>query len=259
MTKTIVLVHGAFVNADSWDGFSARYQAAGYTVVVPGWPGEVDRAADQRASPGDPGKLGITEIVDHYADVIRSLPEPPILIGHSYGGLFVQLLMQRGLGAAGVAIHPAPPRGVFPSMRAIGSSLPATFGAGGGKHTTVLSPEAFAKNFANGAPQALARSEWERTAVPTPTRIFRQTALFSAAGRIDWDDDERAPLLIVSGSDDRTVTPHMNFRNYRKYDDARATTEYLEFEGRSHATCFEPGWERVADEVLRWAERVTGL
>jgi pimeloyl-ACP methyl ester carboxylesterase len=258
LTKTIVLLHGAYVGTGSWDQFAHHYEAEGYTVVVPPWPGE-KAAVEARKNP-DPGlrDVGVGEIVASYAGVIRSLPEPPILMGHSYGGLFVQILLDQGLGAAGVAIDPAPPRGVWPSMRMVSSATPSLMGAGAKHGLTLLEYEPYAKNFANGASAALARAEWERTAIPTPCRIFRQSTFLSKYTGVDWDGD-RAPLLILSGGDDRTVTARVNHKNYFKYRKSDATTEYLEFEGRSHATIFEPGWEKVADYALDWAERVLSL
>ena len=78
-SKTIVLVHGAWLNARSWDGVKARYEARGYTVIVPDWPLDDRDPADLRAVP-HPGlhKIGQREIVAHYEAIIRALPEQPV-------------------------------------------------------------------------------------------------------------------------------------------------------------------------------------
>ena len=113
MTKTILLIHGAWLNANSWEYWRARYEAKGYTVIAPSWPGDERDPAALRASPLPAlAKLSQKQIVAHYEDIIRALPEKPILIGHSLGGVFVQHLLDRGLGVAGVAIDPAPTPGV---------------------------------------------------------------------------------------------------------------------------------------------------
>src|SRR5260370_5110616 len=110
MSKTIMLIHGAWLNAHSWEGFEDRYEARGCTVIAPAWPLDDRSPAELRASPNPAlAKVGINELIDHYDRLIRALPEPPILIGHSFGGTVTQHLLDRGLGAAGVVIDPAPP------------------------------------------------------------------------------------------------------------------------------------------------------
>ena len=105
MSKTIMLIHGAWLNAHSWEGFKARYEARGYTVIAPSWPLDDRSPAELRASPNPAlAKVGINEVINHYDRLIRALPEPPILIGHSFGGTVTQHLLDRGLGVAGVAI-----------------------------------------------------------------------------------------------------------------------------------------------------------
>ena len=113
MAKRIVFIHGAWVTPSCWEPMSGYFSARGYECVAPAWPGK-DRPIEAiRADPSPLAGLGIAQIVDGYASLIRGLDEPPILIGHSFGGLFVQILLDRGLGAAGVAIDPAPPSGVL--------------------------------------------------------------------------------------------------------------------------------------------------
>ena len=102
-----MLIHGAWLNAHSWEGFKTRYEARGYTVIAPSWPLDDRSPAELRASPNPAlAKVGINELINHYDRLIRALPEPPILIGHSFGGTVTQHLLDRGLGAAGVVIDP---------------------------------------------------------------------------------------------------------------------------------------------------------
>ena len=112
-TAPIVLIHGLWLPPHSWRGWIDRYTAAGYTVHAPAWPGvsDVDEELDHAKSP--PGDIGIEAVADQFATFVRALPEPPILIGHSMGGLITQLLLDRGLGRAGIAIQPSKPRGVL--------------------------------------------------------------------------------------------------------------------------------------------------
>ena len=129
--RTVVFIHGAFMLAESWGPWMRRFEARGYKCVAPAWP-FLDHSVDDLQRAPDPrfGRLGIGEIVDNYASIIRELGEPPILVGHSFGGLFVQMLLDRGIGAAGVAIDPAPPKGVLPGANAVRASLPVIRGWG---------------------------------------------------------------------------------------------------------------------------------
>ena len=52
------------------------------------------------------------DTVEHLAGIVPALESPPILIGHSFGGALVQILLDRGLGAAGIAIDSVPTEGV---------------------------------------------------------------------------------------------------------------------------------------------------
>ena len=110
--KTIVLVHGLWMTPKSWDTWAERFRAAGHTVVVPGWPGIDDRTvADIRSNPEALKGIGIAQIVDNYERIIRELPgfaegDKPIIMGHSFGGLFTQMLADRNLGSAYVGVTP---------------------------------------------------------------------------------------------------------------------------------------------------------
>jgi hypothetical protein len=132
MSQTVLFIHGGWVTPSCWDPFGSFFEASGYRCLAPAWPSK-DRSVEAiRADPSPLAGLGIGEIVDHYDRIVRELDEPPILIGHSFGGLFVQLLLDRGLGAAGVAIDSAPPKGVFvfdpTSLLSVGRILLIPFG-----------------------------------------------------------------------------------------------------------------------------------
>ena len=86
--------------------------APGYEVLAPAYPGLEVEVEALREDPSPIANLRVPETVAHLESVIRELDQPPFLMGHSYGGLLTQLLLDRGLGAAGVAIDSAPPEGV---------------------------------------------------------------------------------------------------------------------------------------------------
>src|SRR5882757_9985388 len=123
--KTIVFIHGLWIHASSWQPWMDFFQQHGYETMNPAWPGDSATVAECRANPGPIANRGVTEIADSYAKVIASLPELPIVIGHSFGGLIAQVLLGRGIAAAGIAIDPAPIKGVWQlPLSALKASFP---------------------------------------------------------------------------------------------------------------------------------------
>src|SRR5258706_8603724 len=171
MFKTIMLIHGAWLNAHSWEGFKARYEARGYTVIAPSWPLDDRSPAELRASPNPAlAKVGINELINHYDRLIRALGEPPILIGHSFGGTVTQHLLDRGLGAAGVAIDPAPTSGVLVGWQTIKSTFPVFFSWGSWRRVMTMSRKFFGTRFAQTVPPAHADAMHDRYIVPNAGR-----------------------------------------------------------------------------------------
>src|SRR3954465_5214376 len=128
MTTPIVLIHGLWLTPRSWEGWKARVEERGHEVLVPAWPRMESEVEALRRDPSVMNGLGLAEVVDHYARIVRGLNNPPVIMGHSTGGLVTELLLDRGLGAAGVALSPVqvkgvlrlPPaqlRSVFPALR----------------------------------------------------------------------------------------------------------------------------------------------
>ena len=109
----IVLVHGLWLTPLSWEGWKQRFESKGHTVLAPAWPGLEGTVEEVRRSTSRYERLGIKEITDHYDGIIRGLGAPPVIMGHSFGGLITQLLLDRGLGASAVAISPAQIKGVY--------------------------------------------------------------------------------------------------------------------------------------------------
>jgi pimeloyl-ACP methyl ester carboxylesterase len=254
MPNTIVLVHGAWLNSASWAGFKARYQARGYRVIAPDWPYDDRPPAELRSSPRpELAHLGQREILAHYERIIRALDEPPIIIGHSAGGTFTQHLLDRGLGAAGVAIDPAPTPGVPLYPHAIVSALPAFIDLFSWRKAKVMSRKFFAKRFAQTAPKGEVEALYDRYIVPTPGKVYWDGVINKI--NIQWDNPQRAPLLLIGGGKDLIADAAMTVAIYRKQSRAPSRTELRIFPERSHWTCMDAGWEEVADFALDWAER----
>jgi pimeloyl-ACP methyl ester carboxylesterase len=254
MTKTVVFVHGAWVSSGCWDRFKGRYEGRGYACVTPSWPYDDRPVEELRRSPApELARVGVTEIVEHYANIVSQLDEPPILIGHSFGGLFVQMLLDRGLGAVGVALDPAPPRGVLAGPKAIRASFGVLKTWRGWTKVLTTTYDRFRWGFASELTEADARAAYERYVIPTPGRVFFQAA-FGRETRVHFGNATRKPLLITAGSLDRTVPASMSRSNFKKYRTSVAVTAFKEFEGRTHWLIAEPGWEEIADFAITWAE-----
>ncbi len=178
MTQTIVFIHGAWVTPSCWAPFISYFEGRGYTCIAPAWPGK-DRPIEAiREDPSPLLGLGIADIVTHYERIIRALREPPILIGHSFGGLFVQILLDRGLGACGVAIDPAPPRGVLAYEPSAFRSLASVLLTWRGWRKVVRWTYGnFRYAFVHTLPDVEARAAYDEHVTPESGRLFFQGAL----------------------------------------------------------------------------------
>lgn len=263
---TIVLIHGLWMTPHSWAPWVERFSGRGHEVLAPAWPGLEGRTpAEIRRDPSALAGLGVREIVDHYDGAIRALGRKPIVIGHSFGGLITQLLVDRDRAAAAVPIAPAPPRGVFKlPWSSIRTAWPALRNPANRKRSFTLSPEQFRYRFGNTMSEQESNTVYEREYIPGTGRVLFQAAYAnltpesSAATRLDQGKADRAPMLFIAGEKDHVSPPSAVRANVRKYRDSPAITEYREYPGRSHFLCGETGWEEIADLALGWATEKAG-
>jgi pimeloyl-ACP methyl ester carboxylesterase len=253
---TVVLVHGAFVTYRSWDRWVARFERRGHACLAIRYPGRDRPVAELKDDLDSPllGALTLPQVIEHIEGTIRALPEPPIIIGHSFGGLLTQLMLQRGLGAAGVAIDSVPPQGVFSLEWSFLRSLwPVLTPFVRVSSPYYMSFEHFQYSFANALPLEDQRAGYEADIVPESRRFAR--AGLSRHARVEFAR-ERAPLLLIGGEEDHIIPASLNRTNFRRYRKTPSTTEFKEFAGRSHYSVIAgPGWEQVADYALDWALR----
>jgi len=257
-TKTILLIHGMFMTPRSWEPFRGYYEARGYRVLTPPWPRMKGEVEDIRRDPSALNGLGTIEIVDYYENIVREQDQPPIIMGHSVGGLFVQMLLDRGLGAVGVGIDAAAPKGVLRLPWAqIRSLSPILLNPANNRRTVMLTFAQFRFAFANTLDDVEAMKVYQRNAIPVPGRLVFQAGLANlnprAATRVNYRNDERAPLLLIAGSEDHTVPASVDRSTFRKYRHSTAITDFKEFPGRSHLIVAQEGWQEVAEYALTWA------
>ncbi len=253
MSTSVILIHGEFLSPDCWQGWQQRFEKAGYPCLAPAWPCHDRPVSELRREP-DPRlrSLCVGDLVDHYASLIAGLPAPPILIGHSIGGLVVQMLLDRGLGLAGVGLAPLPPRGALPSLSMKGALLASLLVLAGWRRSPALSLRGFARRMAHTLSAAEQAAAYQRFLVPAAARLVFEATL-GIGTAIDFANPARAPLLLVGGEEDRILEPSALRALYRAHLRSPAETALRLLPRRSHWLLTEPGWETLADFCLAWA------
>ncbi|MET0830421.1 MAG: alpha/beta hydrolase [Microbacterium sp.] len=256
---TIVLVHGLWMTPRSWEGWKAHFEAKGFTVLTPAYPGFEIEVEALRENPDIIAKQSVPDVVDHIAAQIEALPKPPIIMGHSFGGTLTQLLLARGLGASGVVVDSAPTEGVRVNpLSQVKSLFPALKNPANRHKAVAFTQEEFHYAFTNTLSREDSDAVWERYAIGAPGNwvwAYGLIANFKPGHQETWVDykADRAPLLFIGGELDHIMPPSVNKSNAKHYAAGPSVTDYHEFPGRDHWTCAAPGWEEVADYALDWA------
>lgn len=256
---TVVLVHGLWVTPRSWEAWIPHYEARGMKVLAPAYPGFEIEVEALRENPDVIARLTVPETVDHLAEVVEGLATPPIIMGHSFGGILTQLLLARGLGAAGVVIDSAPTEGVHVSPPSqLKSLFPALKNPANRHRAFGFTPEQWHYAFTNTLSPEDSQAVWDRYAIAAPGYWVWEYGVFAnikPGHQETWVDykADRAPLLFIAGGADHIMPASVNRSNAKHYKHSPALTEYVEFDGRDHWTCGAPGWEAVADHALDWA------
>ncbi len=251
---TIIFIHGMYMSSLCWEHWIPYFESRGYKCLAPAWPGRDQPVDALRKQDHDPqlARLTLSDVVHHYSAVIHSLTEKPILIGHSMGGLVVQVLLQSEQVAAGVAIDSAPPMGVltakWPFIR---SNWP---------HITPFAPldspvemsfPRFQYTFTNTMPLVTQRAAYDRYAVPESRRVPRE----SLRARLDFHRPH-APLLMIAGSADHLIPASLNRTNFARYKASPSKTDFKEFPERAHFIVGQEGWEEVAGYIAAWLSQL---
>ncbi len=256
---TIVLIHGFWVTPRSWENWKSRYEDRGYTVLTPAYPGFEVEVETLNEDPTPIEALTVPAIMEHLEEVIGGVGSAPILIGHSAGGAFTQILLDRGHGACGVAINSAPTEGVriIPPSQ-VKAGWPVLKNPANRHRAVALNEDQWHYTFTNTFSEEESKRLYERYAIPASGNIFWGSALANLQPGhqdtwVDYHNDDRAPLLFLSGSEDHLMPPSIQRSNAKHYK-SDTVTEVKEFEGRAHLMPAQEGWEEVADYAISWAE-----
>jgi non-heme chloroperoxidase len=255
--RPAVFVHGLWLHASSWGPWLELFQEAGYAPTAPGWPGESDTVEETRRDPSRVAGKGLDEVVDHYARIIRGLEAPPVVIGHSFGGLIAQRLLGQDLAAAGVAIDPAPIQGVLylpPSALRVASI--ALRKPANRREAVSLTAEQFRYGFGNVLPAQESADLYDKWTIPSPGKPLFEDALANftpkSPAKVNTRNKTRGPLLITAGGQDHTVPAAVSMATRRAYHRSPAITDLREFPDRGHSLTIDHGWREVAQTVLDW-------
>jgi pimeloyl-ACP methyl ester carboxylesterase len=253
----VVFIHGLWLHAASWEPWAVLFGEEGYEPIAPGWPGDPDTVEAARANPDALANHGIDEVTGHYAQIIEQLSTPPVLIGHSFGGMIAEKLLGEGYGAGAIAIDAAQIKGVLPlPLSSLHSTLPV-FKNPANKHKAVsLTAEQFRYGFGNAISVDESNALYERWAIPAPGRPLFEAAAANfelhSPAKVDTRNESRGPLLLVMGGRDHTVPEAITKATLKQYRHSDAITELTEFPDRGHSLTIDSGWRSVADQCLAW-------
>ncbi|MBL0745351.1 alpha/beta hydrolase [Chryseolinea lacunae] len=250
-SKTIVFITGAFVSHSCWEEWATFFQYQGYTTLVPPWPAKDADAETLRCRHPDAALAAVSlpDVIAHYTKIVQSLHEKPIVIGHSFGGLIAQIMLNKGFAAACVALHAVPPQGVIPyEFNFLKSNIGALGFFTSSKKTFLMSFEKWQFVFTNGLPFDVQRKGYFDFSIPESKRVLRG-GLTSAAA-VDFAK-AHAPLLIVAGSQDHCIPSHLCKRVFKKYSHKESVTDFVE-KDRNHFVLGLPTWKADATHIVEW-------
>jgi pimeloyl-ACP methyl ester carboxylesterase len=260
MTSTkppVVFIHGLWLHASAWQPWADLFEAAGYAPAMPGWPGDPDTVEAARANPKAIANHGIADVTRHYAGLIERLPAPPVVIGHSFGGLFAQKLLGMGGCAGAIAIDAAQIKGVLPvPLSSVRNTLPVFRNPANFGRAVSLTKEQFRYGFGNAVSPDESDELHERWSIPAPGKVLFELAVANLAPRspakVDTANSRRGPLLLTAGGKDHAVPAVIGRATLKQYRGSSAVTDLVEFPDRGHSLYIDSGWREIADRCLSW-------
>jgi len=256
----VLFIHGLWLHASSWEPWIETFREAGYDPQAPGWPGDGDTVEDSRRDPDAIADHGIDDVVAHFAGIVDTLPEAPILIGHSFGGLIAQKLLGQDRARAAVAIDAAQIKGVLPvPLSALRATLPV-FKNPANRHRSVsLTAAQFRFAFGNAVAEEESLALYERWTIPAPGKPLFEAAAANfdphSPAAVNTANEMRGPLLLITGGKDHTVPEAVTRATLKQYRHSNAVTDILDFPDRAHSLTIDHGWREIADASLAWLQK----
>jgi pimeloyl-ACP methyl ester carboxylesterase len=258
----VVFIHGLWLLPSSWDNWVGFFEENGYAGIAPDWPDDPETVEVARAEPEILANKNLKQVADHTVEVIGGLQRKPAVMGHSTGGLLAQMIADRGLSAATVAIDPGPFRGVLPlplsTLRSAGPVLKNPLNRG---KAITLTLDQFKYGWANALDEDEAKQLYETYHVAAPGVALMQMANANfnprTEAKVDPKNPERGPLLIIDGEKDHTVPWAIANAAYKKQKHNEAVTEIKQIPNRGHSLTIDHGWREVAQTALEFVKRFT--
>ena len=260
MATPVLFIHGLWLHATSWGPWLTRFREEGYEPSAPGWPGDGVTVEASRENPDAIGDHGIDDVVEHVAGLIEQLAEPPILIGHSFGGMIAQKLLGQDRARAAIAIDAAQIKGVLPvPLSALRATLPV-FRNPANKHRAVsLTQDQFRFAFGNAVPEHESDELFARWTIPAPGRPLFEAASANfnphSPAKVNTDNRSRGPLLLIASGQDHTVPKSVTRATLKQYRHSDAVTDLETFSDRGHSLVIDSGWGEVAETCLTWLRK----
>jgi alpha-beta hydrolase superfamily lysophospholipase len=253
----VVFIHGLWISHTAWQPWIEHFAAHGHNAIAPAWPGEHATVEETRLHAADQAGFGIDELTEHFAHVLDQFDTPPVVIGHSFGGLIAQKLLGQNKAAAAIAIDPAPIKGVKPlPIAQLRSAFPVLGNPLNRGRAKGLTEAQWRYGFGNALTEKESNALWEQWSIPSPGKPLFQAAVANFSGRspakVDTATATRGPLLITGGTVDHTVPLVSAKATHGLYQKSGTETDFHEFEGRGHSLTIDNGWRDVADVALSW-------
>jgi non-heme chloroperoxidase len=258
----VVFIHGLWLLPSSWERWAQLFEDAGYAALTPSWPDDPETVEQARANPDVFAKKSVGQIVEHTAEVIGGLEKKPAIVGHSFGGMFTEMLAGRGLSVVSVAIDPAPFRGVLPlPISTLRSAMPVLANPLNRGKAISLTLDQFRYGWANALDEDEVKSIYAGFHVPGAASVLFQGAFANTNPaselKVDTKNPDRGPLLLISGEADHTVPWAIVNAEYKKQRHNAGVTEIKQIPNRGHSLTIDGGWREVADTALEFVKRFT--
>jgi pimeloyl-ACP methyl ester carboxylesterase len=256
----VVFIHGLWLLPSSWERWATLFEEAGYAPLTPVWPDDPETVEQARANPDVLANKTLKQVADHAAEVIGGLSRKPAVMGHSTGGLLAQMIADRGLSAATVAIDPGPFRGVLPlPISTLRVSAPILRNPLNRGRAITLTLDQFKYGWANALDEEETKQLYETYHVAAPGVALMQMANANlnpwTEAKLDPRNPERGPLLIIGGEKDHTVPWAIANASFKRQRHNEGVTEIKKIPNRGHALTIDSGWREVADTALAFVKR----